>query len=407
MKYLFHTVTLGQTGGARVILNLAEILVERGHTVEIVVERNKVAYELPEGVTVRHLTVFGLKNVPKYLPSAKKVVKKNLKSVENKLKPKSHGMSVAFKWFKYILSLILQYPIKYLVIKKYLRRYKPDLIASHNMYQDYEHFFFYRSHPNFYLVVHNSPKEVFCERLSLCLFPVSFYLNRVKTVSVSEDASAELDSLFGSTLGERFTIYNPFDFELIRSKGMAKLQDELPKSYFISVAALAPRKRLDRLILALNEVQNNDIHLVLLGEGEELSSLKGLAVKLDLTDRVHFKGFCSNPFPVIKQSKALVMSSDSEGLPTVLIESLILGTPVISTDCPTGPREILIGDLSPYLVSMESEERIVSNLADRMVLVLNNTPTISNESLLRFSKGEIAKKWELLAGSGNVSSIGD
>lgn len=401
MKYLFHTVTLGQTGGARVILNLAETLVELGHTVEIIIERNKVAYELPEGVVVRRLTAFGLKSVSS-IPSASKVVEKNLKSVENKLKPKNRIMSVAFKWFKYILSLILQYPIKWFVIKRYLSRYKPDLIASHNMYQDYEHYFYYKSHPNFYLVIHNSPKEVFCERLSLRLLPMSFYLNGVKTVSVSEDASIELGSLFGDSLGERFTIYNPFDFEMIRAKSDSDVLDhELPEKYFISVAALATRKRLDRLINAI-AILNDDVHLVLLGEGGELSNLKKIAGKLGVTDRVHFKGFCANPFPFIKRSKALVMSSDSEGLPTVLIESLITGVPVISTDCPTGPREILKDELSAYLVNMGSEDEIVSDLANRMAMVLKEDSTISEKNLMRFSKEDVVNKWELLANNGRL-----
>jgi len=66
-----------------------------------------------------------------------------------------------------------------------------------------------------------------------------------------------------------------------------------------------------------------------------------LAQELGVADRVHFVGFQKNPYPYIEQATAMVVSSDFEGFSIAILEALALGTPVISTDCPSGPREVL------------------------------------------------------------------
>lgn len=83
--------------------------------------------------------------------------------------------------------------------------------------------------------------------------------------------------------------------------------------------------------------------LIILGEGEERARLEAFVRNLDLEASVELPGFVSNPYKYIKRAAVFVLSSKWEGLPTVLIEALALGTPVISTDCPSGPAEILEG----------------------------------------------------------------
>ena len=396
MKFLFHTVTLGQTGGARVILNLSKILVDRGHDVTIIIDRNKVDYELPVGVCVKYLSAFGLKPVQDFkvggLSSQNGMT---LNSVENALKPRVRFLSLAFKWFKYFLKLLVVYPFKFILIRRFLRRYKPDLVASHNMYQELEHFWFYRG-GNFYLVLHNSPNEVYTERPMFSFMPIKNYLSGVETIAVSEDASLELDLLFGGVIGKRHVIYNPFDFDLIRAKAAKNLPRGVPEDFFLVVAALSPRKRIDRLIKAIQKVDSN-IELVILGEGVDEGSLKRLAHDLGVVDKVHFQGFSENPYAYISKAKALLLSSDSEGLPTVLIESLVCGTPIVSTNCPTGPREILRGDLRRFLVELGSEEEIVSGLAARMSEVVSEAVDMSSGDINRFEKEMVAIEWEKLA----------
>jgi glycosyltransferase involved in cell wall biosynthesis len=81
--------------------------------------------------------------------------------------------------------------------------------------------------------------------------------------------------------------------------------------------------------------------LVILGSGSQEAALKELADKLGVADRVHFKGQTTNPFAYMKHARALVLSSVYEGFGLVLLEAMTIGVPCISTDCPSGPAEIL------------------------------------------------------------------
>ena len=88
--------------------------------------------------------------------------------------------------------------------------------------------------------------------------------------------------------------------------------------------------------------------------------------RLCLNDRVKFLGFLRNPYPFIKDSQGLILASSYEGLPTVLIESMVLETPIIAVACPTGPREIMEAFYDEFLVENGSEQQIVNDLASRI-----------------------------------------
>jgi glycosyltransferase involved in cell wall biosynthesis len=106
-------------------------------------------------------------------------------------------------------------------------------------------------------------------------------------------------------------------------------------------------------------------------------------------------GFQSNPYPWMRNADLFAMSSDSEGLPTVLIESLILGTPVVSTDCPTGPSEILTGALARFLCPRDN----ASALAHLIDQALGQYPDISDAALGRFSADHSARQYLTYCGA--------
>ena len=185
-------------------------------------------------------------------------------------------------------------------------------------------------------------------------------------------------------------IHNPFDFSYIH-KLAAEHVDNLPNRPFaIHVGRFAPQKRHD-LLLDAWKLAGLDIDLVLLAEPSININL--LIESRGLTGRVIVAGFQRNPFPWIAAAELLVLCSDHEGLPNVLVEALICGTRVVSTDCPSGPSEVLCGELARWLVPMNN----ATALAERMQTALQEArPVIQNE-LDAFAAATVAARYESLA----------
>ena len=138
-------------------------------------------------------------------------------------------------------------------------------------------------------------------------------------------------------------INNPYDIKKIISLSEELVEDfefSKDKQYIVSVGRLSSEKRFITLIEVLKKLDEN-IELLLIGEGEELETLKEYASSNKLEKRVHFLGRKENPFKYIKHTSLFVLASEGEGFPNVIVEAMICNTPVISTDCISGPREIL------------------------------------------------------------------
>lgn len=113
-------------------------------------------------------------------------------------------------------------------------------------------------------------------------------------------------------------------------------------SVVLSVGRLTSQKNFNLLIRAFAELTNKrNLCLVILGEGELRQDLEGLAKELGIASKVYFPGFVLNPFMWMRRASVFVLSSDYEGLPGALIQAMACGTPVVSTNCPSGPSEIL------------------------------------------------------------------
>jgi glycosyltransferase involved in cell wall biosynthesis len=115
------------------------------------------------------------------------------------------------------------------------------------------------------------------------------------------------------------------------------------------------------LLRAFAQVRKElECHLVLLGEGEERKKLEALAKTLGIREYIDFPGFVENPYKYMARASVFVLSSRSEGLPNVLIEALVCGVPAVSTDCPSGPREILLDGLGGLLVPVGDVEAMAN-----------------------------------------------
>lgn len=136
------------------------------------------------------------------------------------------------------------------------------------------------------------------------------------------------------------------------------------KPTVITVGRLDPQKAQHYLIeahaiLIRKGIQHN---LVILGEGDLRGQLQQQAANLGVSDSVHFLGFQSNPHKFLKNATVFALSSRFEGLPLVLAEALFCGTPIVSTDCPSGPSEILEGGKYGILVKPEDPKALAEGI---------------------------------------------
>jgi glycosyltransferase involved in cell wall biosynthesis len=122
----------------------------------------------------------------------------------------------------------------------------------------------------------------------------------------------------------------------------------------VGVGRLTREKRFDLLIGAFAAVRERmDARLLILGEGEEREPLEALVRALGLGSAVRLPGFVRNPFPAMSRARVFVLSSAFEGSPGALIQALACGTPVVATDCDSGPREILQGGRFGRLIPVD------------------------------------------------------
>lgn len=217
------------------------------------------------------------------------------------------------------------------------------------------------------------------------------YRNR-QVVAVSQYVLDDLIRCVGVKPSRTNVIFNPFDFDEIRQLS----QEPCPLAgtdFLVHVGRFHETKRHDRLLEAYAQ-SGIQAPLVLLGQGSPATKekLHRLTEQLGISDRVRFEGFQRNPYPWIRHARMLILSSDSEGFGNVLIEAMSCGTPVVSTRCPGGPASILTGDLGRGLSEMNA-----ASLAEKMREIHDNPPDLHQLDLNIYSLSVICQQYLHLA----------
>ncbi|MBK1644909.1 glycosyl transferase [Thiocapsa imhoffii] len=172
------------------------------------------------------------------------------------------------------------------------------------------------------------------------------YPRAAAVIAVSQGVADDLQSLLGVRRARIQVIPNP-----VVTPELTRLARERPThpwfrpggpQVILAAGRLVPQKDYPTLLEAFATLDPGvERRLLILGEGPERQMLEGLIARLGLVGRVALPGFTANPFAFMAHCDLFVLSSAWEGLPGVLIQAMACGTPVVSTDCPSGPREIL------------------------------------------------------------------
>jgi len=302
-------------GGAQlVMLKLAGAMAERGHSVDIVLSQATGPYldQVPQTVRLIDLRAT---HVLTSLPALMRYLR--------------HEQPVV------LIAAMMHTNIVATWARQLVRFPKLLMITEHNTIS-VERATNWRSH--------------FLPHLARIFYPWSNLI-----VAVSHGVADDMVSTLGLSRQQIHVIYNP----VVTPQLQQKAEELLTHPWFVSgappvilgVGRLNVQKDFATLIRAFTQVrQTHSARLMILGEGEERPALTRLVEQFHLVADVNLPGFVSNPYPYMARATMFVLSSRWEGLPSVLIEALYCGATVISTDCPSGPHEILAGGRYGQLV---------------------------------------------------------
>ena len=217
-------------------------------------------------------------------------------------------------------------------------------------------------------------------------------------VAVSSGLKRQLGRLPGVRKKPIHLIYNPIIHEGFEAQ--FKSTPALPsviepgEPFALAVGRLHRQKGYASLLRAFAlVVRRKPSHLIILGEGEDHNKLQGLAKSLGISDRVHFLGYAANPLAYMRAADVFVLSSIAEGFGNVLVEALASGTPVISTDCPHGPKEILADGRYGTLVCVGDVAQMAQAIIEKLREAKQPMPEDLDEHLKRFTIQAIGERY--------------
>jgi glycosyltransferase involved in cell wall biosynthesis len=218
-------------------------------------------------------------------------------------------------------------------------------------------------------------------------------------VAVSDGVAEDLRKKLNLRRARIVRIYNGFNFDVIREAAMRADPDVPREPFVLHVGRFMPQKRHDLLLDAWRRASLPHRLVLLTQPSPELDAL--IAAK-DLEGRVSVAGFRPNPYPWLRAAELVVLSSDREGMPNVLVEALACGTRVVSTDCPSGPREVLRGDLERWLVPCRDPQALAEAIRAALAAPRPSADAIPED----FTEGCMAAAYEALGARAHAQPPG-
>lgn len=251
-------------------------------------------------------------------------------------------------------------------------------------------------------IIYKSSKVVYCVRsykTGRYIHPNRYlgkvlYSSAYRIVSVSRAISEKLKSIYG--FKNLDVIYNPFEEPKFLKKKEYK-EDDFVLFYGRLEDAI---KNVSLLLVAYSKsnLPKARFKLKILGDGKDKAKLKELVEELKIQSQVEFLGFKSNPYGLVKNSYFTILTSRYEGFPRVLVESLSLGTPVVSVNCKSGPNEIIRHEHNGLLVENHNVNALVNamnKLLEDKDLYLH-CKSNSKVSVKKFSRETIGLQWQAI-----------
>ena len=291
-------------------------------------------------------------------------------------------------------------------ISKIIKKINPEIIFSVQMHANVLMLLI-----NLFLFKNNL-KILCCERLSpqsyhgnlkgkiILILANLLYQNARKIICNSKSLANEIKKL--TKAKNIIHIYNPTLKQNLKKLASKFKINENPfknkknKKTIISIGRLDETKNPMMLLKAVNYVRNKqNLNVVFIGEGPKKKDLIKYAKEINFSKNLYLLGFKKNPFPYLLKSDLFILTSNFEGLPNVLIEAMSLNIPIISTESPSGPQEILLNGKAGFLVK-RSDYKSLSNKINLFLdkpAIFNMKKKFYKQSLKRFSPNISQKKY--------------
>lgn len=219
------------------------------------------------------------------------------------------------------------------------------------------------------------------------------YPRATKVIAVSHGVKRSLVAHARVAARHIEVIYNPVIGPELRSGHRCRPAvlpaDSVPN--IVGMGRLVPEKDFPTLLRAFARLlEQRSARLLILGEGPERAALQDLVQELGVERAVSLPGFVSNAYDYLAHADLFALSSQREGLPTVVIEALALGTPVVATDCPSGPREILADGRYGPLVPVGDSAALAAAMLEALA---SEAPEVPGSWLNQFAEGHSVRRY--------------